>query len=133
MELHGRQTIRRAIGDVRVWDIEAARTEARRLAVVVRSEKADPREIERQQQEAKQQAISVTGITLWDSAAPSSTRSVPALRAANCRPGAVLAPGQLSGASRGCFRQWPAARHLVCAPPTLGLARFACIDLLVLL
>jgi len=44
-----RQTIRRTIGDVRTWDIEAARTEARRLAVVVRSDKADPRAIERQQ------------------------------------------------------------------------------------
>ena len=49
----GRQTIRRTIGDVRVWDIEAARTEARRLAVVVRNDKADPREIERQQEVAK--------------------------------------------------------------------------------
>lgn len=48
-----RQTIRRTIGDVRVWDIEAARTEARRLAVVVRSDKDDPREIERQQEAAK--------------------------------------------------------------------------------
>jgi integrase len=47
-----RQTIRRTIGDVRVWGIEAARTEARRLAVVVRSDKGDPREIERQQQAA---------------------------------------------------------------------------------
>jgi integrase len=45
-----RKTIRRTIGDVRVWTIEDARTEARRLAVVVRSDKADPREIERQQQ-----------------------------------------------------------------------------------
>jgi integrase len=44
-----RQTIRRTIGDVRVWDIEAARDEARRLAVVVRSDKNDPREIKRQQ------------------------------------------------------------------------------------
>jgi len=52
-----RQTIRRTIGDVRVWDIEAARTEARRLAVVVRSDGDDPREVERQQQEAKAQAI----------------------------------------------------------------------------
>jgi integrase len=48
-----RQTIRRTIGDVRVWDIESARTEARRLAVVVRSDKADPREIERQQEATK--------------------------------------------------------------------------------
>lgn len=51
-----RQTIRRTIGDVRVWDIEAARTEARRLAVVVRSDGDDPRELERQQQEAADQA-----------------------------------------------------------------------------
>jgi len=51
-----RQTIRRTIGDVRVWDIEAARSEARRLAVVVRSDGTDPRELERQQQEAKDQA-----------------------------------------------------------------------------
>ena len=48
-----RQTIRRTIGDVRVWDIEAARTEARRLAVVVRSDGDDPRELERQQDAAK--------------------------------------------------------------------------------
>lgn len=48
-----RQTIRRTIGDVRVWDIEAARTEARRLAVVVRSDGEDPREVERQQQADK--------------------------------------------------------------------------------
>ena len=52
-----RQTIRRTIGDVRVWDIEAARTEARRLAVVVRSDKADPREIERQQEADKAASI----------------------------------------------------------------------------
>jgi integrase len=52
-----RQTIRRTIGDVRVWDIEAARTEARRLAVVVRSDKADPRELERQQQADKAAAL----------------------------------------------------------------------------
>ena len=48
-----RQTIRRTIGDVRVWDIEAARTEARRLAVVVRSDGHDPRVLERQQEAAK--------------------------------------------------------------------------------
>ncbi len=48
-----RQTIRRTIGDVRVWGIEAARTEALRLAVVVHSDKDDPREIERQQQAAQ--------------------------------------------------------------------------------
>jgi len=48
-----RQTIRRTIGDVRVLDIEAARTEARRLAVMVRSDGDDPRELERQQDAAK--------------------------------------------------------------------------------
>ena len=54
-----RQTIRRTIGDVRVWDIEAARTEARRLAVVVRSDGDDPRELERQQEAAKIAAVTV--------------------------------------------------------------------------
>jgi integrase len=52
-----RQNIRRTIGDVRVWDIEAARTEARRLAVVVRSDGDDPRELERQREAAKAAAI----------------------------------------------------------------------------
>ena len=47
-----RQTIRRTIGDVKLWNIEQARTEARRLAVVVDCGQ-DPREIERQQQAAK--------------------------------------------------------------------------------
>jgi integrase len=55
-----RQTIRRTIGDVRVWDIEAARTEARRLAVVVRSDGDDPRELERQQDAAKAAGIAAT-------------------------------------------------------------------------
>lgn len=44
-----RQTIRRTIGDVKLWSIEQARTEARRLAVVLDGGQ-DPREIERQQQ-----------------------------------------------------------------------------------
>ena len=44
-----RQTLRRTIGDVRTWSIDDARTEARRLAVVVKSDKQDPRELERQQ------------------------------------------------------------------------------------
>jgi integrase len=42
-----RQTIRRTIGDVRVWAIEAARVEARRLRVVL-DKGEDPREQERQ-------------------------------------------------------------------------------------
>jgi integrase len=53
-----RQNIRRTIGDVRVWSIDGARTEARRLAVVVRSDGDDPRELERQQDAAKVAAIS---------------------------------------------------------------------------
>ena len=47
-----RKTIRRTIGDVKAWSIELARTEARRLAVVL-DKGQDPREIERQQQAAK--------------------------------------------------------------------------------
>lgn len=48
-----RQTIRRTIGDVRAWSIEAARIEARALAKTVKSDKQDPRELERQQDAAK--------------------------------------------------------------------------------
>lgn len=44
-----RQTIRRTIGNVRVWTIEQARTEARRLAVML-DNGLDPREVSRQQQ-----------------------------------------------------------------------------------
>jgi integrase len=47
-----RQTIRRTIGNVKSWSIDAARTEARRLAVMLDTG-TDPRELERQQQEAK--------------------------------------------------------------------------------
>ncbi|MBX9833318.1 MAG: site-specific integrase, partial [Burkholderiaceae bacterium] len=51
-----RQTIRRTIGDVKLWSIEQARTEARRLAVVLDNGQ-DPREIERQQQADKADKI----------------------------------------------------------------------------
>ena len=47
-----RQTIRRTIGDVRAWTIEAARAEANRLRVTLDGGD-DPRELERQQQAAK--------------------------------------------------------------------------------
>lgn len=50
--------------------------------------------------------------------AAGAPRSVPALRAAACRPGGVRALWHMSGASRGCFGQWPAAMCVVCAPPT---------------
>lgn len=46
-----RQTIRRTIGDVRAWTIEAARTEANRLRVSLDAG-TDPREVERDRQAA---------------------------------------------------------------------------------
>ena len=51
-----RQTIRRTIGDVRAWTIEAARVEANRLRVTLDGG-TDPREVERQQQTDKAAAI----------------------------------------------------------------------------
>jgi integrase len=51
-----RQTIRLTIGDVKLWSIEQARTEARRLAVVLDNGQ-DPREQERQQQADKAAAL----------------------------------------------------------------------------
>lgn len=48
-----RQTIRRTIGDVRSWSIEQARSEARKLAVMLDAG-IDPRELERQQQAEKE-------------------------------------------------------------------------------
>jgi integrase len=49
----GRQTIRRTIGDVRSWTIEAARAEANRQRVLVDTG-SDPREVERQERTARQ-------------------------------------------------------------------------------
>ena len=63
-----RQTIRRTIGDVKLWSIEQARTEARRLAVVLDGGQ-DPREIERQQQAAKsadKAAAAVQAVTVGE-------------------------------------------------------------------
>ena len=51
-----RQTVRRTIGDVSTWSIDQARTEARRLAVMLDSG-TDPRELERQQAADKSAAI----------------------------------------------------------------------------
>jgi integrase len=45
-----RQTIRRTIGNVKSWSIDQARTEARRMAVLLDNGQ-DPREIERQRQQ----------------------------------------------------------------------------------
>ena len=46
-----RQTIRRTIGDVRAWSIDAARNEANRLRVTLDAG-TDPREVERDKQAA---------------------------------------------------------------------------------
>ncbi len=65
-----RQTIRRTIGDVRSWTIDAARTEANRLRVLVDSGE-DPRERERQEVaaraalKAQELAASVTVGQAW--------------------------------------------------------------------
>ena len=62
------QTIRRTIGDVRAWTIEAARTEANRLRVTLDAG-TDPREVERQQAAAiadKTQADKVASLTVGD-------------------------------------------------------------------
>lgn len=63
-----RQTIRRTIGDVRSWTVAQARTEARRLAVVLDSG-TDPRELDRQQQVEKAAAAAqkaVRGVTVGE-------------------------------------------------------------------
>lgn len=65
-----RQTIRRTIGDVRSWSIEAARVEARRLATLLDTG-TDPRELERQQrakeaaQKARANAFAITAGEVW--------------------------------------------------------------------
>jgi len=51
-----KQTIRRTIGNVKSWTIDAARTEANRLRVTLDAGD-DPRELERQAKAAKDQAI----------------------------------------------------------------------------
>jgi hypothetical protein len=51
-----RQTIRRTIGDVRAWTIDAARTEANRLRVTLDAG-TDPRELERDRQAARAATI----------------------------------------------------------------------------
>ena len=63
-----RQTIRRTIGDVKLWSIEQARAEARRLAVLLDGKK-DPREIERQEQadkSAEKAAATAQALTVGD-------------------------------------------------------------------
>ena len=63
-----RQTIRRTIGDVRAWTIEAARTEANRLRVTLDAG-TDPREVERQQQAdqaASKAAAAVQAVTVGE-------------------------------------------------------------------
>ena len=74
-----RQTIRRTIGDVKLWSIEQARTEARRLAVVLDSGQ-DPRELERQQQAdraAAKAAAAVQATTVGEAWAAYVTERTP--------------------------------------------------------
>lgn len=64
----GRQTIRRTIGDVRSWTIEAARAEANRQRVLIDTG-SDPRALERQQEAeraAKVQAEAAQAVTVGD-------------------------------------------------------------------
>ncbi|MDO8699444.1 MAG: integrase family protein [Rhodoferax sp.] len=66
-KLH-RQTIRRTIGDVRAWSIEAARNEANRLRVTLDGG-TDPREVERDQLAAKaavKAAAAAQAVTVGD-------------------------------------------------------------------
>jgi hypothetical protein len=67
-----RQTIRRTIGDVKLWSIEQARTEARRLAVVLDGGQ-DPRAIERQQQTDKAAAVAAAAAQAMTAAAQALT------------------------------------------------------------
>lgn len=63
-----RQTIRRTIGDVRAWTIDAARKEAHRLRVTLDTG-VDPREVEREQEAiraAKVEAEKVQALTVGD-------------------------------------------------------------------
>jgi integrase len=63
-----RQTIRRTIGDVRAWTIDAARKEANRLRVTLDTG-TDPREVERQQEAdraAKKAAAAVQALTVGE-------------------------------------------------------------------
>ena len=63
-----RQTIRRTIGDVRAWTIEAARGEANRLRVMFDAG-TDPRELERQREadkSAKAVADTANAVTVGD-------------------------------------------------------------------
>jgi integrase len=81
-----RQTIRRTIGDVRAWSIEQARTEARRLAVVLDGGQ-DPREIERQQQADKAAAVAAAAAqTVKDAAQALTVGEVWPLYLASGRP-----------------------------------------------
>lgn len=64
----GRQTIRRTIGDVRAWTIEAARVEANRQRMLIDTG-TDPRELERKQEAeriAKAQADAAQAVTVGE-------------------------------------------------------------------
>lgn len=111
-----RQTIRRTIGDVRVWGIEDARIKARAIAVTVKSDKQDPLEIKRQQeaeQVAKVEASKVAAITVGDIWPEYLSEGKPKRREA-WKPGyraaleAMASPGGVKKArGKGLTRQGP--------------------------
>lgn len=71
-----RQTIRRTIGDATVWTLEQARTEANRLQVLVEAG-TDPRELDRQKEEAKEAAKAAASAALLEA----ERRAAPAIDA----------------------------------------------------
>ena len=70
-----RQTIRRTIGDVRAWTIDAARTEANRLRVTLDAG-TDPRELERQQEANKAAVIAAVAAKVDADRVEAATRAL---------------------------------------------------------
>lgn len=66
------RTVRITLGDVKLWSIEQARTEARRLAVVI-DNGLDPRELDRQQLEDKAAAVAAAATAAADAIAQAVT------------------------------------------------------------
>jgi integrase len=70
-----RKTIRRTIGDVRAWTIEAARVEANRLRVTLDAGE-DPRDIERQKEADKAAAVAATAAKVASQAQQEVTQAL---------------------------------------------------------
>lgn len=71
-----RKTIRRTIGDANAWTLEQARTEANRLQVLVESG-TDPRELDRQREEAKDAVKAAAEVAMLEA----ERRASPAIEA----------------------------------------------------